>query len=147
MDKVSKCFQKNCSAEQNIEILHQKMLEAINNIGKQAICELKAIGRPTKALIEIAKAVVILFGKEYHSYNDFLKFFSNPWGTISMIKEINPKIPIEGYILDQIFSIIFIQDLNVDIGLNYANYYLFIWIKSYLAIQILIRENDFKYYS
>lgn len=105
MDKLSKCFQKNCSAEQNIEILHQKMLEAINNIGKQAICELKAIGKPTKALIEIAKAVVILFGKEYHSYNDFLKFFSNPWGTISMIKEINPKIPLKVIYLIRYFQL------------------------------------------
>lgn len=142
MDKISQYLQKNCSLEENVEFLQKSIVDTINSIKKTDICEIMAIIRPPNFIVELSRAIVWLFGQEYNSWDDFRRFLSDPYTFISKIKEKDPKIPIEECLLDKLFIIIYLQDIKIERLWGIFSH-LFIWIKAYLAIQIIIRGLDF----
>ncbi|OMJ89671.1 hypothetical protein SteCoe_8123 [Stentor coeruleus] len=141
MDRISEILAKELQTEEDIIYLKKIGNEAINGKYKYYACELRSIGHLIPWIEDICKAYVIMFNRKYESWRDFIKLLQNPKRFEKTLKEIDLSIQIDDFIFDQLVPIIFFQGLTFE-KLEYScssSGSLFIWMKAFLALQILMR--------
>lgn len=141
MDEISTILAKEKPSENDLVFLRGVGNDTIDGRYKDYGGELKALGKPPPITVDICKTFVIMFNGSYNSWSDFLKLISNPLNFEHKLKNVNLSIPIEDHILDQLFPIIFLQGLDFQKAKNYGGSLetLFLWMKAFLALQILIK--------
>lgn len=141
MDKISDILAKKQPTEEDMIYLRRLLNYAIDCNHMDYSCELKSMLMFLPTVEEVCKAFAILLDGKYESRDDLTILLTHSLKFVQRLKVINLNIPIDNHILDQLVPIIFYQDLSPLISMHTCRPLtnLFIWMKAFLALQILMR--------
>ena len=125
--------------------------QALDCFKKENICELKALGKPTQPIQDVAKAILLLRGDDsVFTWNKALKMMGNPMKFIKELREYN-KEEIDDRVLEKLKPILSEPYFNFEFMKfkNSGASFLCAWVTNvveynriYKQVELLIHEKE-----